>query len=151
MHTKRLKFIITRDKASEHSNENVTNEFWENEDYHAYVEKHGMHFNDKLAKWASSKMENANGVVHSWSVTEVKSAFKAMGHSIPEKATFGDATYAANMYYADIVGTDFKETDALKIASLILTDPDGYEGMLFNRFTADIMQQNIDVPWKELM
>lgn len=144
-------YYIIRSDDKEQNNENATNEFWENEDYHAYVKKHGMHFNDKLAKWASSKMKNANGASHIWSVSEVTAAFKAMGHSLTEKVTPGDATYAANMYYADFVGADFKETDALKMANLILNDPDGYEGMLFNRFTADIMQQNVNVPWKELL
>lgn len=32
-----------------------------------------------------------------------------------------------------------------------MKDPDGYEGMIFNRYTSDIMSKNVDVPWSKLI
>lgn len=37
------------------------------------------------------------------------------------------------------------------MAHALLTDPDGYDGMLFNRYTADIMEKGICIPWIDLI
>lgn len=131
--------------------ENGRNEFWNNEGYNEYKSKHGMHFSDKLAMWASSKMENADGTKHSWSIDEVKGAFKSLGYDKPEKCTWGDATYLANMYYSDFIPMLKTETDAVKMAYMIMKDPDGYDGMAFNRWTSDIMTKNEKVDWEKVM
>ena len=141
-------YIVSK---SSHKDKDETNEFWENKDYQEYKEKHGMHFSDKMAMWASAHMENADGKEHGWSVDDVKSAFKALGFEKPEKCTWGDATYLANMYYADFMPMLKAETDAVKMAYYAMKDPDGYEGMAFNRYTSDIMSKNADVPWNKLI
>lgn len=132
-------------------NKKGKNEFWNNKDYIKYKEKHGMHFSDSLAMWASAKMVNIDGTQHGWSVEDVRSAFKALGLEKPEKCTWGDATYLANMYYADFMPVFKVETDALRMAYYSMRDPDGYEGKPFNRYTADIMENGICVPWSKLM
>lgn len=147
-------------KEEEHKEENdykeetgsqESNEFWEDEKYHQYIEKNGMHFSDKLAEWASKKMKNATGNDHTWSKSDVQGAYKGLGMSLPSGSTWGDATYAANMLYADL-GPDLRnELDAVRFGNRLLSDPDGYEGMLFNRYTADIMRKNEDIPWDKLM
>lgn len=127
------------------------NEFWSNENYRTYKMHNGMHFNSKLAEYASSHMTNANGTNHTWTCKDVEGAFASLGLKLPEKATWGDATYAANMIYSDFAALLKADTDAVKMAHALLTDPDGYEGMIFNRYTADIMEKGICVPWHELM
>lgn len=127
------------------------NEFWSNEGYKAYKEKNGMHFSDALAMWASARMMNADGSKHRWSVEDVKGAFKALGYEKGAKCTWGDVTYLANMYYADYMPMFKGDTDAVKMAYYAMKDPDGYEGMVFNRYTADIMENGTCVPWDELM
>lgn len=52
---------------------------------------------------------------------------------------------------ADYIQCLKSETDALKMANAIMNDPDGYDGMIFNRYTADIMTKNVEVPWGNLM
>lgn len=141
------KYIIIKKKDNEDP-ENNTNEFWGNKDYVEYKKKNGMHFSDKLAEWASKRMKNANGMEHTWSVADVQGAYKALGLKLPEGATWGDATYAANMMYADL-GPELKaDTDAVKYGHRLISDPDAYEGQLFNRYTADVMEANIPVPWE---
>lgn len=127
------------------------NEFWDNPDYQAYKQKHGMHFSDAMAMYASRKMQNSNQQKHIWSVKDVQDAFASLKYELPEHATWGDATYAANMYYADFAPVLKTEVDAVRMAYMILYDPDGYEGMLFNRYTADVMQTNAQINWKDLM
>lgn len=42
-------------------------------------------------------------------------------------------------------------SDAVKMAYAITGDPDGYDGMIFNRYTADIMEKGVCVPWESVM
>lgn len=144
------KYIIIK-KNRHQEPENNTNEFWEDRDYVEYKKKHGMHFSDKLAEWFSKNMKNANGVNHTWSVEDVKGAFASLGYTLPNGCTWGDATYLANMYYSDFMPMLKTETDAVKMAYMIMKDPDGYDGMAFNRWTADIMTKNENVDWKSVM
>lgn len=144
------KYIIIKKKEHEDP-ENNTNEFWENKDYVEYKKKNGMHFTEKLADWASSHMVNADGKAHSWKVEEVKAAFPSLGFSLKNGYTWGDVAYMANMIYADYIQCLKSETDALKMANAIMNDPDGYDGMIFNRYTADIMEKGTCVPWENVM
>lgn len=132
-------------------NKKGKNEFWNNEHYRTYKMHHGMHFSDKLAEYASSKMVNANGMNHTWSCKDVEGAFTSLGLKLPEKSTWGDVTYAANMLYSDFAQLLKSDTDAVKMAHVLLTDPDGYDGMLFNRYTADIIGKGICVPWMDFI
>lgn len=144
------RFYIVK-KVGHESENNETNEFWENKDYQAYKEKHGMHFSDRMAMWTSAHMTNADGKDHGWSVDDVKAAFASFGYTLKNGYTWGDVTYMANMLYADYAKCLKADTDAVKMAYAITEDPDGYDGMIFNRYTADIMSKNEHVPWAKLM
>lgn len=132
-------------------NQKGKNEFWNNDYYQTYKMHHGMHFSNRLAEYSSSKMINANNTHHMWTCKDVEEAFSALGFKLPEKYTWGDATYAANMIYSDYAQLLKVDTDAVKMAYALLTDPDGYEGMIFNRYTADIMEKGECIPWKDLI
>lgn len=121
--------------------------------YNDYVTKHGSHFTDMLAKWASSQMQNVHGEpTHHWSVEDVKSAFERLGYKKPEESTWGDVAYSANMHYADYFGTTLKtEADCVKQAYADVTDPDGYPGKIFNRWCSDVIGKKMDVPWDEFI
>lgn len=144
------KYIIIKKNGNEEPG-NETNEFWKNKEYVEYKKKNGMNFTDKLADWAASHMVNADGKVHSWKVEDVKAAFPSLGFTLKNGYTWGDVAYMANMIYADYIQCLKSETDALKMANAIMNDPDGYDGMIFNRYTADIMSKNVQVPWGNLM
>lgn len=118
--------------------------------YEEYIAKHGTHFTDSLATWASEKMTNAQGDAnHHWSEEDVKSAFERLGLKKPEESTWGDVAYSANMHYADYFGSSLKtEADCIKQAYADVSDPDGYPGKIFNRWTSDIIGKRVKVPWK---
>lgn len=121
-------------------------------DFRKYIEYYGHHFNEALADWASMQMKNANGKTHSWKVSDVKSAFERIGLPLPGKNTWGDATYAANMAYADYFGVSFSnELDCIKQSYADMADPDGYPGKIFNRWVSDMTGKGIEVPWHEFM
>lgn len=128
----------------------MTNALESAEDYVKYVEKHGLHFTDALAEYASSKMVNANGQPHSWSVTQVKKLMENLGMQVPKHVTMGDMTYLANMFYADLYPDPLKdEASCLKAAYKIANDPDGYEGMTFCRWSSDVMGKAISIDWEK--
>lgn len=131
-------------------NKKGKNEFWNNDGYGEYKAKHGLHFSDKLAEWASECMVNSNGSSHRWSIEDVKSAFAAMGYTLRGGYTWGDVTYMANQLYSDYSQCLSSDTEAVKMAYAITADQDGYDGMIFVRYTADIMEKGVCVPWSDI-
>lgn len=114
----------------------------------AYIEKHGPHFTECLAEYASKQMENANGKEHTWKPSEVKMALSEDGLKIPGHATLGDVTYVANMAYADF---SLKDDLCMKLAYDTANDPDGYDGMIFNRWLSDILGKGVNINWREFI
>lgn len=122
------------------------------DDFDAYVKKHGYHFTDALAEHVSKMMENASGQQHSWAAAQVKKSMEGLGLTIPKNVTLGDVTYLANMYYADLYPDPLKdEASCLRAAYKVANDQDGYEGMIFCRWTADAIGKSIDINWKKFM
>lgn len=117
--------------------------------YVAYVAKHGYHFTKALATMASQQMKNADGTSHRWSVDEVRAATNGM--IIPKGTTLGDMTYLCNMAYADFYPKVVKtEEGCIQYALAVASDPDGYEGMTFCRWTADIIGKGATIDWEKL-
>ena len=120
--------------------------------YLNYVEKYGYHFTDELADQATKMMENADGSEHNWFTTQVKAAILGMGVKIPDSVTWGDVAYLANMYYADLYPEVLKdEASCLKAAIQIANDKDGYTGMVFCRWTADVIGKAIKLEWEDFV
>lgn len=155
----KIKLIIIREEMDEEESVNGSSKKEENEialgslkGYQEYVDKHGQHFTDELSEFASKRMKNRNGLFHSWSVSEVKSAFERMGLEKPDKYTWGDAAYAANMAYADFYGSSLKtEQDCLKYSHDLMSDVDGYDGMIMNRYLADLMGKEVKMDWSKYL
>ena len=163
---KRLKMVVIKrdskcekhhkyDQPNEHHNayklpyETEANNLM-SEEFEEYVKKHGYHFTETLAEHVSKMMHNASGISHSWTAQQVRKAMESLGFVIPANTTLGDVTYLANMYYADLYPDPLKdEASCLKAAYKTATDPDGYEGMVFCRWTADAIGKAVDINWKE--
>ena len=97
-------------------------------------------------------MVNANDQQHSWTASQVKKSMESLGLSIPGKVTNGDVTYLANMYYADLYPDPLKdEASCLRAAYKVANDPDGYEGMIFCRWTADAIGKAISINWEKFI
>lgn len=105
----------------------------------SYTDRHGYHFNEQLANAASDMMINSNGKTHKWTPDQVEKMMKLYGLTNRGKCTIGDLTYLANMAYADLYPTVLKdEVSCLRYAVAMASDPDGYDGMPFNRWLSDL-------------
>lgn len=125
---------------------------WANPYFVKYVDECGEHFNKPMAEWASKQMENRDGTQHYWTRDEVMGAFKANALKLHKDAHWCDAQYVANMIYADYFGSSVKtELQCLQMAADYLDDPDGYEGIAFNRWVADKMkcEEDCEIPFKK--
>lgn len=143
---------ITEHNKHDKHNKHIENALESVEGYSKYVEKHGHHFTDALAEYASKIMINANNQNHSWTANQVKKSIESLGLVIPEKVTTGDITYLANMYYADLYPDPLKDEAAcLKAAYKSANDPDGYNGMTFCRWTADVVGKAININWEKFI
>ena len=169
---KRLKMVIVHHEGDEHSEHHKEHKPHDKHDYHLpyeaeanalmseefeeYVEKHGYHFTEALADHVSKMMENANGQTHNWTAQQVKKAMESLGlmpfGKTKSEATLGDVAYLANMYYADLYPDPLKdEASCLKAAYKVATDPDGYKGMVFCRWTADAIGLAIKIDWEKFV
>ncbi len=120
--------------------------------YGEYISTHGYHFTDALSEYASSLMVNANGDKHTWTVQQVMDTIAGLNITIPEGISPGDIAYTSNMAYADFYPDVVKdEACCIRYAYAVATDPDGYDGMIFKRWVADIVGKNIDIDWDKYL
>ena len=105
-----------------------------------------------LTSEVEAQKANANGQQHSWTASQVKKSMESLGLSIPGKVTTGDVTYVANMAYADFYPDPLKDEAAcLRYAHKVANDPDGYDGMIFCRWTADAIGKAIKLDWEKFV
>ena len=118
--------------------------------YLEYIKKHGYHFTDKLADYASKKMVNTSGSAHSWTTEQLRNV---LGPFTPtHNETSGDIAYTANMAYADFYPAVLDIVDkCITYAKLVASDPDGYEGMEFMRWTSDAIGKSLTLNWEDFI
>lgn len=133
----KCRYIIV--KRHDHHKEKESHEEMHDAGIMQYMEKHGSHFTVSLAEEASRRMLNSNGNPHTWKAQQVHESIVGIGLNIPANVTLGDVTYLANMYYADLYPEVLKdEQSCIRAAVKTANDPDGYEGMTFRRWLADL-------------
>lgn len=127
-------------------------EFWKDPSYQMYINHHGEHFSDNLAKSASQAMENRDGTEHYWSCADVVKALDKMSKPIPYGYRPCDAQYIANMMYADYFGSSVtSEETILKMACDYMSDPDGYKSKAFYHYVTDLMVKRYVIDWKTMV
>ena len=120
--------------------------------YENYLKAHGHHFTDALAEQESGYLKNADNSGHKWTPAQVSKQLDMLGLKLPEHITNGDATYLANMYYSDFYPEILKdEVSCIRMAQKATMDVDGYDGMIFNRWIADIKSKDIDIDFEEFV
>ena len=116
-----------------------------------YILAHGNHFTDALADYASSHLRNANGDSHTWPTSKISQMIEAGELPKPKNMTAGDIAYTANMYYSDFAPKIMDEAACLKAAIKLDSDPDGYDGMVMQRWLADMHAKNEKLDWKKFI
>lgn len=132
-------------------NEQVANMIMNASSFGEYIAKHGYHFTAQLADCASKMMKNVNNREHRWTSDQIKQQLMIHGLNDLGKCTLGDITFLANMAYADFYPDVLNSEHAcIKYAIAVAKDPDGYDGIVFSRWIADLIGKKVtSIDWEE--
>lgn len=119
----------------------------------AYLRYNGLHFNKHMCDYAVSFMEYSNLDEEFKPITKEKVDELLEKFNIKLKNNIlYDYVYVANMIKADCYKSSVKDdnTYALLIKDMI-DDKDGYDGLVFNRWYADMCRKGIPINWVEMI
>ena len=123
------------------------------EDMVVYLRYNGRHFNRKLVEFATSKMttRDSNGTevaLEPITREQLDNMMKQSNVHLTNNDNPYDAVFVANMCKADYLGSSVP--DGLHLCLYVkdvIDDVDGYDGIAFNRWYADMCRKGIQVDW----
>ncbi|MBQ9254642.1 MAG: hypothetical protein IJ180_07715 [Bacteroidales bacterium] len=116
-----------------------------------YKRYNGPHFSKKLCDFAVSKMKDKNGNITPYTREQVDTLLKTQGIELQNSQLY-DYVYVANMCKADYLGSSIPdETHLARYIKDVIDDPDGYDGIVFNRWYADMSYIGIAIDWQEML
>lgn len=126
-------------------------------DMRDYLRYYGRHFNKKLCEFAVSKMKvkhSSTGEVVKLTVMSketIDSLLKTYRIELKNNELY-DYVYVANMCKADFLGKSVPDEQHLcKYLQDVIDDVDAYDGIVFNRWYADMCRQGIPVSWTDML
>lgn len=78
---------------------------------------------------------------------QVQNVCNVLNLKIPNTSTIEDVTYTANMAYADFYPELLNEHQCIKYAAAVANDKDGYTGIQFCRWVADVVGKKENIDW----
>lgn len=135
-----------------HRRENFTAYETMPEDLAIYMSHNGPHFNKEACKFAVSQMyKDEDEEFVPFTKEQVTGLLQSYGVKVKNNKLY-DAVYVANMCKADYLGDSVPtEEHVAKYIKDTLDDPDGLEGLTFNRWIADMKWVGIPIPWDEFL
>lgn len=121
----------------------------------AYLRYNGRHFNRRLVEFATSKMttRDSNGTevpLEPISKDKLFDMMKQNGVYLDNNDNPYDAVFAANMCKADYLGSSITDEKHLCLyVKDVIDDVDGYDGIVFNRWYADMCRKGVQIDWYE--
>ena len=121
-----------------------------------YLRYNGMHFSKKMCDFAVSKMYKraSNGskqYITPSTKQEIDDLLKKQKIKLENNQLY-DYVFVANMCKADFLGSSIKSEDHLALyVKDVIEDPDAYDGLVFNRWYADMCRQGIPIDWEEML
>lgn len=121
-----------------------------------YLRYNGMHFSKKLCDFAVSKMYKRNAQGQKEYIVPIeKSKIDELLQKQKiklENNQLYDYVYVANMCKADFLGSSIKTEDHLALyVKDVIEDPDAYDGLVFNRWYADMCRKGVPIDWEEML
>lgn len=121
-----------------------------------YLSYNGPHFNENLLNLATSLMvvrDNGKKTrLTPYSIKEVDEILKKYNITLINKYGMYDYVYVANMCKADFLNDSVPDEEHLaKYVKNVIDDVDGYDGIVFNRWYADMCKKGIPINWKEMI
>lgn len=116
-----------------------------------YLSTYGWHFSKAMCMWAVSMMKDKSGnkpeVMEKDKICEL---MKKHGEEADAKGY--DLVYLAHQAKADHWGGAISsESQLCKYLSDVFNDKDGYDGMVFTRFYADMIAKGEPIIWEDMM
>ena len=120
-----------------------------------YMRNFGPHFNRKLFEFAVSKMvKKVNGEkrkITPYTKEEVETILSMHGIQLDRNQLY-DAAYVANMCKADFLGSSITDENHLaKYVKDVIDDVDADDGIVFNRWYADMSYTGIAIDWEAML
>lgn len=116
-----------------------------------YLRYNGPHFNSKLLKFALSKMKVRNDDFVPYTKDQVDFMLKAYNIKLDNNQLL-DYVYVANMAKADFIGSSISDEQHLvKYIKDVIDDFDAYDGIVFNRWYADMCYMGIVIDWEQMI
>lgn len=120
-----------------------------------YLRYNGPHFNKKLLDFAVSKMTKKVGNTEQKIIPVVKEKIDTMlkqyGIELKNNQLY-DYLYVANMCKADFLGSSIADERHMALyVKDVIDDDDAYDGIVFNRWYADMCRKGIVVNWEEMI
>lgn len=116
-----------------------------------YLRYNGPHFNKKLVDFATSNMKDKNGKLTPYTKEQVDNMLSVAGIKLENNQLY-DYVFVANMAKADYYGSSIIDTIRLaKYIKDVIDDVDGYDGIAFNRWYADMCRKGIVINWEEMI
>ena len=113
-----------------------------------YLKYYGEHFNKKLCEFAISKMEHGKTPITKDKVDEVLNKYNITLNN----NELCDYVYVFNMGNNDFLGSSIADEKHLAMyVKDVIDDEDGYDGIVFNRWYADMVIQGIPIEWSEML
>lgn len=127
------------------------------EDMINYLRHNGRHFNKKLCDFAVSKMKTTHpstgevvklAIINKESLDNLLKTYKIK----LENNELYDYVYVANMCKADFFGSSVPDDQHLcKYVKDVIDDIDGYDGIVFNRWYADMCRKGVPISWADML
>lgn len=120
-----------------------------------YMRNYGPHFNRKLFEFAVSfmykKADGSKVKLNPYTKNEVDNMLKLQGIQLESNQLY-DATYVANMCKADFLGSSIKDEHHLALyIKDVIDDIDASDGIIFNRWYADMSYSGIAIDWEAML
>jgi hypothetical protein len=116
-----------------------------------YLRYNGPHFSEKLCAFAASHMTRDEKPIKPFSKEEVDNMLKANGITLKNNALY-DHVFVANMGKADYLGKSIPNEKYLALhIKDVIDDEDGYDGLPFSRWYADMSRKGIPIDWDECL
>lgn len=125
------------------------------EDLAIYLSHNGPHFNRAACEFALANMftiENGKEKeLKPYIKQQVDNILSTYNIKVNNNRLY-DAVYVANMCKADYYGSSITSEEHLaKYIKDTLDDPDGIEGLTFNRWIADMKWLGVPIPWEDFI
>ena len=135
-----------------HRRENFTAYETLPEELAIYLSHNGPHFNLKCFNFAVKEMfTDDEEEFKPYTKKQVDDMISNFNIKIENNRLY-DAAYIANMCKADYLGKSILNDKQLcQFVKDTLDDPDGLEGITFNRWIADMKWLGIPIPWDEFI